>query len=653
MRLSLIVIVFFVFSWSSVSAQRNPLRRASGGIDNTSLIDKDTTKAKSLREAPKEAPKAKHNQYRIISLNKDTVYVDTSLTIKKEYAFNYLRRDNFGLLPFANDGHTYNTLDFGISSSTTSLPNFGFKGKHFNYLNANDIKYFSVATPLTELYFKTVLEQGQNLDAFITLNTSENLNFSIAYKGLRSLGKYINNLSSSGNFRFTTSYSTSNRRYIANLHYTSQDMLNKENDGIIDIDNFESGNSEFTDRSRLEVNLSDASSMLKGKRYFIDHSFRINKNDNANNVLLDHQFSYETKYFEFKMPTKTERYGSSFVNSNYNDLTKSNVMYNKLGATFSNSLIGKFNFFIEDFKYNYFYDRYIVSGNQILIPNTNNNDLNAVGGKYFYNKNKIYGYALFSKAISKQTFSTLDLSVKYKFNDKNYFSAQYLNLSKVPDMNYTLYQSDFVNYNWKHSFNNEKINTLKIDATTQWGSAQAQISTLTDHLYFSDDSLSSDEILVTPKQYNSTIGYFSLKVEKEFKFRKFALDNTVLYQQVTQNDPILNVPKITTRNTLYFSDYLFKKAMFLQTGFTFQYFTGYYANAYNPLIAEFYTQNSKKIGNFPLIDFFVNARVQQCRIFLKAEHFNSSFTGRDYYAAPNNPYKDFVIRFGLVWNFFQ
>jgi hypothetical protein len=38
---------------------------------------------------------------------------------------------------------------------------------------------------------------------------------------------------------------------------------------------------------------------------------------------------------------------------------------------------------------------------------------------------------------------------------------------------------------------------------------------------------------------------------------------------------------------------------------------------------------------------------------LKAEHFNSSFSGFNFYSAPNYPYRDFVIRFGLVWNFFS
>jgi len=614
-------------------------------------IKSDSTR-KSIRQAPKQNPKAPHDWYKIYSLAKDTVYVDTSLTIKSDYKYNYLRKDNFGLLPFANDGQTYNTLYFGYNN-TSALPEFGFKSKHFNYLPVKDINYYSVPTPLTELYFKTVLEQGQNVDALVALNTSKNLNFSIAYKGLRSLGKYQNSLSSTGNFRFTTSYHTSNKRYNLNLHYVAQDILNQENGGLLNKENFESGDPQFNDRSRLDIVIDSAKTILKGKRYFIDHSFRINKNDASNNVFLEHQFSYETKSYNFQKTTKTDYFGEGYVTKNYDDLTKSNAVYNKLGATFSNSTIGKFNVFSEIMSYNYFYDRILISNNQIVVPNSTNQQLLALGGKYFYNKGKIRGEALFSKGISKQTFSTLDLFAKYSINEKNSISAQYQNLSKVPDLNYTLYQSDFVHYNWYNSFENEKINSLKVKAQTQWFSAEAQLTLLTDHLYFSNDDATQATLLVTPKQYSGSINYLSIKAEKEIKFGKFALDNTFLYQKVVQNDDILNVPQFVTRNTLYFSDYVFKKAMYLQTGFTFQYFTSYYANSYNPLIAEFYNQNTTKIGAFPMVDFFINGRIRQTRIFLKAEHFNSGFTGNKFYSAPNYPYKDFVVRFGLVWNFFQ
>jgi hypothetical protein len=607
---------------------------------------------KSLREAPKEAPKATIDKYRIVTLEKDTTYVDTSLTIRNSYKFNYLRRDNFGLLPFHNDGQTYNTLDFGLKQNSI-YPEFGFKAKHFNYTKAKDINYYSVATPFTELYFKTVLEQGQSVDAFVTLNVAENLNFSMAYKGLRSLGKYANSLSSSGNFRFTTTYFTKGKRYQMNLHYTSQDFLNNENGGIVDKTLFTSGNDQFSQRSRIEVYLTDASSFLEGKRYFVDHAFRINPKEGANAVAIGHQFSYETKFFEFTKTTVTDRFGPSYLNSNYGDATRSNTMYNKLGATFSNRWVGNLNFFIENYHYNYYYNRVILSNDQIIVPNTNNNNYNAIGGKYYYAKNKITGQALFSTSISKQAFSTLDINAKYKFNDKNYFEFQYLNQSKVPDLNYTLYQSGFVNYNWKNNFDNEKINTIKVRTHTQWLALEAQITALQDYLYFSNNDTTGKTLLVTPKQFDKTINYLSVKASNDLKFGKFGLENNVLFQQVVQDEKVLNVPKILTRNTLYFNDYLFQKALFLETGFTVQYFTKYTADDYNPLIGEFYVQNAVNIGDFPLLDFFINARVKRARIFLKAEHFNSSFTGRNYFSAPNYPYKDFLVRFGLVWNFFQ
>jgi hypothetical protein len=77
-------------------------------------------------------------------------------------------------------------------------------------------------------------------------------------------------------------------------------------------------------------------------------------------------------------------------------------------------------------------------------------------------------------------------------------------------------------------------------------------------------------------------------------------------------------------------------------------------DSYNPVLGEFYIQNNEKLGGYPMLDFFINARVKQTRIYLKAEHFNSGFgTTNEFYAAPNYPYRDFVIRFGLVWNFFS
>ena len=80
------------------------------------------------------------DMYRIITLDRDTTYIDTSLTIQKEYSHNNLRKDLFGLLPFPNEGQTYNTLQYSLTDFSP-FPEFGFKAKHFNFLEANQIRY--------------------------------------------------------------------------------------------------------------------------------------------------------------------------------------------------------------------------------------------------------------------------------------------------------------------------------------------------------------------------------------------------------------------------------------------------------------------------------------------------------------------------------
>ena len=611
------------------------------------------------KENPEKQPKAVYNQYRIITLQKDTTYVDTSLTIKKEYEYNYLRKDIFGLLPFANEGQTYTVLDFG-TKKFKSFPEIGFSGKHFNYLGIEDIKYYSVATPVTELYFKTVMQQGQSLDAFITVNTSERFNMSIAFKGLRSLGRYVNQLSSNGNFRYTASYNTLNKRYFLNFHFTGQDLLNGENGGITTVEDFESGNNEFQNRARLEVFLKDAKTFMKGKRYFFDHNFRINSIKSNNNLYVSHQFDYENKFFEYNQATvlstiggsTIKRFGDSYASSNINDQTRYNRMYNKVGAIYENSLLGKFQFFAEDFRYNYYYDRVLILQSGV-VPSSLNDEINTVGGQYEYRKNKWNGTFAYSNSISNQPMSNFDAKLNYKLNEKNEFVFQYQMINKIPDQIYNLYQSSYVDYNWFNDFKNEKINNLEAIAKTQWFDASLQVSSIRDHLYFSNDATNPLQQIISPKQYDKTINYVSVKVSREFKWWKLALDNTILYQQVDQEEDILNVPQVVTRNSLYFTDYVFKKAMYLQTGFVFNYFTKYYINDYNPVTVEAFVQNDRKVGDFPMIDFFVNARIRQTRIFFKLEHFNSRITGNNFYTAPNYPYRDFMIRFGLVWNFFQ
>lgn len=632
-------------------------QRKLGGKSGVSKADKELMDSLG-RGGDKKWKKVKFEetditQYLIITSERDTTYLDTTLSIKKEYKYNYLRRDDFGLMPFANVGQTYNSLTYNFKDDNL-LPNFGTRAKHFNYLDAEDVNYYHVPTPLTEMYYKTAFTQGQQLDAFFTVNTSKQFNLSVAYKGMRSLGFYQNTLSSTGNLRITTSYKTKNKRYVANMHFTSQDILNEENGGITDesIPFFETGDEDFLDRGVFEVNFENAESLFLGKRFYLNHTYDIvkpNDSTQTNKLQVGHIMMLEDKSYRFEQARSNDFFGDAFKTNNLVDRNEYERFYNQLRVDYTNGIIGDVQFNVSHNNYNYGYDKvlYLDSG---TIPNRIKGDILGVGGKY---KKQYKGFLLSGEAqlnvVGDYDSNFLSAKAGYKLSENFDASVGINHHSVAPNFNTLLYQSDYVNYNWKNNFNNIKTQQLVFDIKSdKYVNLSLDFNTITDNVYFAKN----EDGNVKPFQNNATITYLRAKLQKEIRYKNFALDNTILYQNVSDKNNTLNVPQIVTRNTLYYSNHVFKKAMFLQTGIIFNYFTEYNMNGYDPLLAEFYTQNQQKLGGFPRLDFFINAKIRQTRIFLKAEHFNSAFTGYNYYSASNQPYRDFAVRFGLVWDFF-
>lgn len=603
--------------------------------------EKDTSSVKSI--------KADISLYKIYNLKKDTIVVDTSLTIADEYKYNYLRKDNFGLLPFANEGFLYTQLDFS-KKKTFIFPQFGFHAKQVAYLDVNEISYYSVPTPLTDIYFKTVMRQGQSLDALLSLNTQKNLNFTVAYKAIRSVGDYFNSLTSSGHFRFTTSYFAPNKKYFLNAHFVGQDILNQESGGIKDVSQFESNEPSFKQRERLDVYFDNASSKLKGNRFFIDHNYKLK---DSNSLVFKHQAFYEYKFYEFLQPTPSSRLGVPDNGASINNKTRFDVFYNKVGVSFLTKKIGELNFFIDNYVYNQFYVTNSLTAIALNLPNNLHSRVNTVGAQYDFFHSKWKFNILAQNAFTDRKTSNFEVTAKYNWNVFSSIEIKAQQNSKLPDNIYLFAQSSYDKYNWSNSFKNEKESSLKVLATTKWLNLSAQYSIYNDKLYFYNDYEKIDTLYVSPKQYAKSIQYYNVEISKEFKFKKFGLDNRIKFQDVKQDDKVVNVPSVITRNTLYYTDHVFRKAMLIQTGLTFNYFSKYYADDYNPILGDFFVQRQTKIGGFPMLDFFVNARVRQVRIYLKAEHFNALFGDRNYYNTPNYPYRDFKVRFGLEWNFFK
>lgn len=800
-----LVILFLGFSFLKVSAQVIMPDRDNG------LYQTDSTSFNGQTNV-KLSGKTKYTDFRLFSIDNDTTVIDTTLTLQKDFIFNYIRKDNFELLPFHNQGQTFNRLDADFENNSL-FPKMGMEAKQYNYYTTESIKYYKVPTPTSQFTYRTGLEQGQVLDAFLTMNTSPRFNFSLAYKGLRSLGKYRQSLASHGNFRTTFNYHSKNKNYYLKGHFYSFDLLNEENGGLLQesIDYFEANDPNYTDRGRLEVNFTDAETMFEGKRYYINHSMilfskknqlikkhkkselliaqkkadsinkikalkiadslykdsinlltnkklittgiktsdsitsiakdsltelngnklaldtifkpedstlvktfktatalkdtlaplakkelttadlkpkdsikkkdkiseleqkkalalnnkkhtkpnapkdsskvKISKLDSIENIKdnlvakLGHTFMYETKHYRFDKAASGSYFGDSFesaISDHTSYQNMENQLYFELYTPYTGTLRAKAN----HYKYNYHYNS-ILYLDTLTISDKLKGNVFSAGADWNANIGNLNIKADATSIISGDlTGNSIKASVNYKkdsiFSIKGYAEIT----SKSPSLNKLLFQSAYKDYNWKNDFDNEEIKNAGVEfKLNKWGSVNASYNLIDNYTYF--DTISS------PTQAKETLNYIKVKANQYFTFRNFTLDNTVMYQHVTEGESFFHVPQIITRNTLYYANYVFKgKPLYLQTGVTFKYFTAFKANAYNPLLSEFVLQDDAEIGNYPILDFFFNMQVRRTRIFLKVENFSVSFTGRNYYSAPNYPYRDLTVRFGLVWNFF-
>jgi len=598
----------------------------------------------------------KYTDYKIFSHKGDTTFIDTTLTILKEYKFNYLRKDNFELLEFHNQGQTFNNLGYSFDH-LKQFPDIGFTAKQFSYFDIEDIDYYEVPTPTTEILYRTGLQQGQVVDALFTLNFSKRLNVSASYKGLRSLGAYRRALVSNGNFRGTFRYTTKENRYEIKGHLTNQDFYNQENGGLTTsaLENFISDDPNFKSRERLDVNLNDAENQFDSNRIYLEHSYKLLaskdtiNNKDFSNLKLGHVFTNEKKSYNFTLATAKTAIFGAINTTNANDNTAiSKINNNEINLEFNSKyVLGKFKAKANFTNYSYGYDTILNTTSAIKKLKLEGSAI-AFGADW---NAKIKNFQL--NADASITPGSGRLSGNYLKGEAVYENDSLFTIrgsllisSKSSNFNTLLHQSAYDDYNWENddTFSNVNTRDLGFSLDSKWINAALNFTNIDNYTYFDENN--------APQQFENQITYLKVKVNKEFKFWKLALDNTIMYQNVSSGSSVFRVPELVTRNTFYYADYWFKgKPMLVNMGVTFKYFTKYAANAYNPLLAEFTLQNDQQIG-FPTFDVFFNAQVRRTRMYIKVDNVTSSISNKNYFSAPNYPYRDFTVRFGLVWNWF-
>ena len=150
-----------------------------------------------------------------------------------------------------------------------------------------------------------------------------------------------------------------------------------------------------------------------------------------------------------------------------------------------------------------------------------------------------------------------------------------------------------------------------------------------------------------PEQVRPAIGIFQLSLSENLRIKHFGSDHFMALQR--SSDARIHLPLLTGKHSLYFEGSMFrKKAMLARIGVELRYSSAYQADAYHPLIGQFYWQDNNTLPFFPSADVFLSAKIKSSRVFVKMENINRSWDRRTvFYQTPYYPQYDTYFRIGI------
>jgi hypothetical protein len=589
--------------------------------------------------------------YLIISQSRDTSYVDTTLSVEKQYKFNFRRKDNFEYLAFANSGQTINYLSVQ-SDSQSILPTPGFRAKIHQMFQPDEVFYYNVPTPLTEMYFKTAFQQGQSTDVLITANLSPRMNYAIAYRGHRSLGHYQHSLSGVSQLRFSTWYENPNRRYRLRFQIANQKIEQQENGGLDDLSlqNYTDKITEFEDRARLSVKFQNATNFFTGKRYLLEQDYALIMTSDSiplPALRLGYRIQADSQRHTFDQQAAIEEFGSlaEGYTTPKDQLHYTNKRHD-VYALFEQPKWGQIEAYASALKYSY-------NNVHTSLDHEVNESGIAVGGKLGFSlQDSQWKFHFEQSADDNLLGSFAQLTASFPKIVKVHLQGGFRWETYSPRFTLLNYHSSYSSFIWQKSMLKTKRSTFfsSLDVP-KLGLFSVSLITLDNYGYF-QQNFGKGSLFVTPEQWDETIHLLKARWDNRLSLGVFSLDTNIQFQQVDDNAPI-HLPDLLGRSTVSYADEWFRKAAFVQIGATVKYYSSFYADAYSPILSDYVVQDAIKIGGEPLFSAFFNAKIRQTRLYFNADNLGAAWNGNNRLAAPNHPYRDFILRFGIVWNFFQ
>jgi hypothetical protein len=617
---------------------------------------------------------SKFIRYTTLNLIKDstqTLAIDTSLVgIQNFSVLNQPRKPTVGtgVLGLA-------AMPLLFEPTKTIGFDAGFHALDFYTLNNEDVKFYRARSPFSSLYYVNGGEKEQVLKLIHTQNIKKNWNFGANFNRIGANGFYTHQRGDDLNASIFTWYESKNKRY--NLFYDMvfNTLKAQENGSIVKDNIYANTGEQLVDKLAESVRLKTAKQLWRKNSFLLKQSYFVGRIDTTNasssqNILptnkITHTLTYTKSQYSFKkdeidqygvLPFNPKSIDSVFTNDStnvkhlQNEFIYSFFLRAKGNAIIKNEL--KINAGIRhDF---YQYAQYGISRDtSYFYKNTSSfQNITLLGSAGYRFSNRIDFNLDLQQIFQGRNAGDFLYEAKSNILLSNKAGRIILGAyiqNKSPEEIYSRYVGNHFDWDFRTQLDRTKTANLSfkyINDVFKFD-ASANYYLITDHLYFKQ--IDSNTIL--PAQLGGNINLLKISVGKKFNFKGLHLDAYVVYQK-TDNQNVLRTPEIYTFNSIYTNWTLFK-VLKTQVGFDVRYNTPYAAAGYSPAVSQFYnTTSGERFGSKPVVDVWIKAGLKRANLFLKYDYANQGLFNKGYYTVNRYPMPDRLLKFGVIWNFYD